>query len=134
MLLVVVLLLRRHLHIQKFAALPMTPRLRIPPLTLPCGCRQVRTLADLDPLTLTAPCCSAGTPLMYLRATPTHPHAPKLLPLVEALLLQRGYVPFSDGAAIQVVLLVTVVEERREDLLKERVRSGVIDYRQFKVS
>ena len=50
MLLVVVLLLRRHLHIQKFAALPMTPRLRIPPLTLPCGCRQGRTLADLDPL------------------------------------------------------------------------------------
>ena len=71
---------------------------------------------------------------MYLRATPTHPHAPKLLPLVEALLLQRGYVPFSDGAAIQVDLLVTVVEERRQDLLKERVRSGVIDYRQFKVS
>lgn len=93
----------------------------------------VRTLADLDPLTLTSTCCSDGTPLMYLRTNPGHPHIKKLLPLLENLLLKEGFVPFSDGSAIPVDLLLAAISERREDLLKERVRSGIIDYRQFKV-
>lgn len=92
----------------------------------------VRTLADLDPNTLTSPCCPEGTPLMYLRSSPPDAPVRKLLPFFEKLLLREGFVPFSDGSAIPVDLLTKVLAERREEFLVERVRAGTINFRQFK--
>lgn len=93
----------------------------------------IRTLVELDEETLTKPCCSVGPALTYLRLTPGgHEHAATLIPLVEGLLLQQGFVPFADGVALYVDLFLEVIKERSEEKIKERLRNGDIDFRQFK--
>lgn len=93
----------------------------------------IRTLVELDEETLTKPCCSIGPALTYLRLAPGgHEHAAALIPLVEGLLLQQGFVPLADGVSLNVDLFLGVLKERSEDKIKERLRSGEIDFRQFK--
>ena len=94
----------------------------------------VRTLAELDPLTLTAPCCQAGPVLVYLRNNPEHEHHAKMVECVEGLLLQSGLVPFKDGTAVPVQILEEVMsnEGRDEEWLKQCLRAAKVDFRQFK--
>jgi len=92
----------------------------------------VQTLCQLDPVCLTAACTPPSTPpLAYLR-TSEHPHAGAMVPLLEGMLLERGMVPFTDGSAVPVEVVEAVLQHRSEDRLKEAVRSGTIDFRQYK--
>ena len=74
----------------------------------------VRTLAELDPTTLTAPCCDVGTVLVYLRQTPDHPNYSTMVTCIEGLLLENGLVPFKDGSAVPVDILTRALSERDE--------------------
>ena len=92
----------------------------------------VRTLAELDPTTLTAPCCDVGTVLVYLRQTPDHPNYSTMVTCIEGLLLENGLVPFKDGSAVPVDILTRALSDRDEAALTEVLRDGTIDFRQFK--
>lgn len=91
----------------------------------------VRTMVQLDALCLTAPCCKLGPALAYLRET-RHEHAARLIPVVEGLLLEHGFVPFNDGSAVPVDALLKTLEERDEEQLAEQVRSGTLTFQEFK--
>ena len=91
-------------------------------------------MCQLDHFCLTAPCCPPTTPpLAYLRSGDAgHPHAAVMVPLLEGMLLKRGWVPFADGSAVPVDLVDAAFAHRSETKLKELVRSATIDFRQYK--
>jgi len=55
-----------------------------------------------------------------------------MVPLVEGMLLERGCVPFADGSAIPVDILLAAMKKRSDDALKDMVRAEKLDFRQFK--
>mmetsp|Transcript_6602 Transcript_6602/g.8563 ORF Transcript_6602/g.8563 Transcript_6602/m.8563 type:complete len:224 (-) Transcript_6602:197-868(-) len=92
----------------------------------------IGTLVRLDGMTLTSPCCVPSiTPLQYLKREP-HPFGEKLIPLIEGLLLERGFVPFANGCAIDVDTVLLALVDRSEDHIKKLVTDGKIDFKQFK--
>jgi hypothetical protein len=91
------------------------------------------SLVKIDELTLLAPCHNVSTPIAYLRENESHPHRAVLVPILEGLLLERGYVPFLNGCAVPVdKVMYCISEGRSEDGLRKMLRDGEIDFKQFK--
>lgn len=93
----------------------------------------VCSLVKIDELTLTSPCHNVSTPIAYLRENESHPHREVLVPILEGLLLERGFVPFLNGCAVPVdKVMFCISNDRSDDALKQMLRDGDIDFKQFK--